>query len=47
MHFLVFLLWVFSGRLVLGNVSFLPIGFLEERSFRDVRSIGDASWCVE
>ena len=31
MHFLVFLLWVFSGRLVLGNVSFLPIGFLEER----------------
>ena len=29
MHFLVFLLWVFSGRLVLGNVSFLPIGFLE------------------
>ena len=30
MHFLVFLLWVFSGRLVLGNVSFLPIGFLEE-----------------
>ena len=47
MHFLVFLLWVFSGRLILGNVSFLSIGFLEERSFRDMRSIGDASWCVE
>ena len=31
MHFLAFLLWVFSGRLVLGNVSFLPIGFLEEK----------------
>ena len=44
---LAFLLWVFSGRLVLENVSFLPIGFLEERSFRDMRSIGDASWCVE
>ena len=25
----------------------LPIGFLEERSFRDMRSIGHASWCVE
>ena len=34
MHFLVFLEWVFSGRLVLGNVGFLPIDFLEERIFR-------------
>ena len=43
MHFLVFLQWVFSGRLVLRNVSFLPIGFLEERFFfcSDCRS---SSW---
>ena len=49
MHFLgVFLLWVFSGRLVFGEREFSADWLSGREKFSgDMRSIGDASWCVE
>ena len=48
MHFLVFLQWVFSGRWVFGERKFSADWFSGREKFSgDMRSIGNASWCVE
>ena len=48
MHFLVFLLWVFSWKIGFGERKFSADWFSGREKFSgDMRSIGNASWCVE